>query len=167
MARRHGAMRVPRKNRDWSAVQNVAVPATSILGNSTITSFELFSPEEGEIEATVGRIVGSFGIVPVAGNELGTMAWGIAVVPTVGGTPISPDPLLSVDGTNRLWLHQRQYWTIADLNSYGGLNPRYSVDIKVMRKVRAGEQLRLIISSGVGPASGWNYGFYLRMLLLK
>jgi len=154
---------VARKSRDWTGVIDDTENATALNGLATS---QILVIAAGEVEVTVTRIVGTVALYPQDFADIGMITAGIAVVPTQNNVPLAANPQNVSDLSNSYWLWTRFIASTGSQNATTNSNRAgFDVDIKVMRKLRAGEAL--ILQSSNNLTAGHHSFFALRMLLLK
>ncbi len=157
-------MNVPRKRRDWLATLQLV--EQDLAGGGNVSVELLASPEQGEVELTVARIVGTIVTYPQNFTETGAITAGIFVAPEVGGSAVLYQSDSITDLSNKIWLWQRMLWNAGNSTVFGNQQANlYGVDIKVMRKIPSGSSMVLQMSNTL--ATGHHFSFNLRMLLLK
>lgn len=149
--RRGGA---PRRKTSWVSLGSGPEDNGFNTAGNTIRDVLLYTPTVGEVSAgvasgvgnacTVVRIVGSVATALQAATvDLRGIFWGIYLGKSGGGGSFRLDPSLQTDVADEQWLHWRaQYHFLAD----DQMEYRdQAVDIKVMRKIPAGAELRFAI----------------------
>jgi len=162
MARRQRVM-VPRKRRDWIALQNFTGTA---MVDDTPSGVPLISVDSDAVGLTVARIVGTVHVTPDTTADVGSYTWGIHKSQEVTSTNTMLDPMHSGDRQANSWLHLCTVHTAGVQAMWIAAQQEVvNVDIKVMRKVEPNEHLSLVWNTNL--TNGGCIFWALRMLVLK
>lgn len=146
--RRYGRSRTKKSVPRWTAFSGSMAVATGAIGQLTLfaaTDAGLASLVEGE--CTCLRIVGQIGVIPstalASSYGLGLLKQSNTITNAFGGFG---DPIVSQQLIERDWMHVQN--GDFNLNSLAnGLMRRHEIDVRVKRRLKEDECLRLVVSN--------------------
>jgi len=164
-----GSWRRGRRSRNrprWAADFATFSPATGALAQQNILSEVDFGTSTGlESECLLHRIILS-GVVSTSVTGVSTLGLGVLlmnenVTPTFGavGDPNTVDSLVDDD-----WLYTRDCSVGEEAQGNWGFIDRVYADIRVKRKIRSNDVLRLVLSNAAGGVAVTST-FMVRMLV--
>ncbi len=150
--RRTGRRRAagPRRETQWISLRN---ESNSILvAAQTRSEVVLFLPLDESEAATLIRIVGSVFIglqADAAANTVQQASWGIYIAGSGSAGDLNLDPINTVDQDHENWMMLRQDFLSTSVTNLVPALVENRVDIRVSRKVREGEGIKLVWNANV------------------
>ncbi len=148
--RRTGRGRGTRRETQWVNLRS-ELNSTMVAANTRSEVVLLFPLNEGEA-VTLIRIVGNIFMglqADAAANRVELAAWGIYIAGSGSAGDLNLDPINAVDQDHENWMFLRPQYLSTSVTNLVPVPADDHVDIRVSRKVREGDGIKLVWNCSV------------------